>query len=127
VWNRSDSTGDNLIGSANITIFGQLMHRQTGAARYGLCYGTFANFNEAKRILLYEGSPMCLEGPPQRTEIYLHCGPTDKFLAMEEIDRCIFRGHFEMRLVCSEEYLAWVKGMSDIDLSDFLASWEMVE
>jgi protein kinase C substrate 80K-H len=110
-----------------LTIFGHLMHRQTGAAWYRLCYGTFAGFNETKRTMLYEGGQMCWEGPPHRRKIYLYCGPTHKFLDLEEIYCCIFRRHFETPLVCSEEYRAWVKGMSDIDLSDFVAQWEMVE
>jgi hypothetical protein len=109
-----------------LTIFDHLMHRQTGSNWYGLCYGTFAGFNATKRTMLYEGGQMCWEGPPRRTEVYLFCGPSNKFLDMEEIDRCIFRGAFETPLVCSEDYLEWVKGMSDLELSEFVTQWEQV-
>ena len=110
-----------------LTIFGPLMHRQTGAAWYGTAYGQFSGFNATGRTMLYEGGQMCWEGDPRRTEFYLYCGPNDKFLDMEEIDRCVYKGHFETPLVCSEEYLEWVKGLSDMDLTDYIAQWEMIE
>jgi protein kinase C substrate 80K-H len=110
-----------------LTVFDHIMHRQTGASWYGLCHGTFAGFNETKRTMLYEGGQTCWEGPPRRTEVYMYCGPSNKFLDMEEIDRCIFRAHFETPLVCSEDYLEWGKRMSDVELAEFVAQWEMVE
>jgi hypothetical protein len=86
-----------------LTIFDHLMYKQISAAWYGLRYGTFAGFNETKRTMFYERGQTCWEGLSQRTEIDLYCGPTDKFLNMEEINRCIFRGHSETPLVCSQE------------------------
>jgi hypothetical protein len=110
-----------------LTAFDNMMHRQTGASWYGLYDGRFERCNETKRTMLCEGGQMCLEGPARRTEVYLYCGPSNKFLDMEEIDRCIFRAHFETPLSCGEDYLEWVKGMSDIELSEFVAQWERVE
>ena len=110
-----------------LVIFGPLMQRQTGAAWYGTAYGQFTKFNETGRTMLYEGGQMCWEGNPRRTEVYLYCGPNDKFLDVEETDRCVFRAHFETALCCNEDYLDYVKNMSDLDLADFISQWGNVD
>ena len=110
-----------------LTFLRHLMQRQTGSLWYGTCYGTFTNFNETGRVMYYENGQMCWEGPPRRTELYLYCGPSNKLLDVEEVDRCGFRGHFETPLCCSDDYIDYVKQMSDVDLSEFIAQWEKVE
>ena len=110
-----------------LIFFGALLQRQTGTAWYGTAYGQFTKFNETGRTMLYEGGQMCWEGNPRRTEIYLYCGPQDKFLDVEETDRCVYRGHFETPLCCTDDYLDWIKGMSDLDLADFISQWGNVD
>jgi protein kinase C substrate 80K-H len=110
-----------------LTIFDHVMQRQTGTSWYGLSDGNFEGFNATGRVMNYEGGQTCWEGPHRRTEVLMYCGPSDKFLDMEETDRCIYRAHFETAIVCNEEYLDWVKGLSDNELSDFVTQWEMVE
>lgn len=106
-----------------IQMFGAMMHRNTGAAWYGTAIGEFKRFNATERTMLYEGGNMCWEGNPRRAEVYLYCGPTNKFLDMEEIDRCVYRGHFETPLCCTEDYIDYIKNMSDLDLADFVSQW----
>lgn len=110
-----------------LVMFEHLMQRQSGMIWYGTAYGTFAGFNSTQKSMLYEGGNMCWEGPPRRTEIILYCGPSHRFLDMEETDRCVYRGHFETPLACTDDYLDYVKNMTDLDLADFITQWEMVE
>jgi protein kinase C substrate 80K-H len=110
-----------------LTIFGALMQRATGGIWYGTSYGVFSHFNETERTMLHESGQMCYEGNPRRTEIYLYCGPNDKFIDVEEIDRCVFRGHFATPLCCDESYIDYVKNMSDLDLTDFISQWSSVD
>ena len=110
-----------------INMFDNVMTRQHGASWYGTCCGTFKGFNETQKVMYYEEGSLCWEGSPRRTEVYLYCGPSNKFLDMEEVDRCVYRAHFETPLSCTDDYLDYIKNMSDIDLSEFISRWELVE
>ncbi|KAK8892171.1 hypothetical protein M9Y10_029394 [Tritrichomonas musculus] len=109
------------------TIFEHMLQRQTGSIWFGNGYGTFNGFNATNRTMLYEEGQLCWEGPPRRTEVLLYCGSVNKFIDMEEIDRCVYRAHFETPLCCNEGYIDWIKNMSDLDLSDYITQWMEVE
>ncbi|OHT14549.1 low-density lipoprotein receptor class A [Tritrichomonas foetus] len=130
VWWPLSSKSFELSKNGNdyqLNIFEHMLQRQTGSVWFGTGYGTFAGFNATNRTMLYEGGQMCWEGPPRRTEVVLYCGPVNKFLDMEEVDRCNYRAHFETPLCCNEGYLEWVKGMSDLELTDYVSQWMQVE
>ena len=110
-----------------LNIFDHILQRQSGSVWFGTGYGSFVGFNATNRSMLYENGQMCWEGPPRRTEVILYCGPVNKFLDMEEVDRCIYRAHFETPLCCREDYIDWVKNMSDLELSDYISQWTQVE
>lgn len=42
---------------------------------------------------------------------------------MDEIGRCVYRGHFETPLCCIEDYIDYIKNMTDLDLADFVSQW----
>lgn len=110
-----------------LTIFEHMLQKQTGSVWFGTSYGTFNGFNTTNRTMIYEGGQLCWEGPPRRTEVLLYCGSINKFIDMEEIDRCVYRAHFETPLCCNEGYIDWVKNMTDLELSEYIVQWMEVE
>ena len=113
----------------NFNMLQFIQYRESGTNWYLNYLGEFRGWNETNfnRTMIFEGGTPCWQGPMRRAEVYLYCGPSNKFLDMEELDRCIYRGHFETPLACDEGYLDWVKKMSDLELVDFVTQWEKVE
>lgn len=110
-----------------LVIFGPILHRQTGTAWFGTCCGQFSGFNKTRRVMYYEDGQLCWEGSPRRTEVYLYCGQSHKFLDIEEVDRCVYRAHFETPLSCDETYIDYIKNMDDVELSEFITRWQNVD
>lgn len=110
-----------------LRMFDSIMMRQHGSGWFGTCCGQFKGFNESQKVMHFEEGSSCWQGSPRRTDVYLYCGPSNKFLDIEEVDRCVYKAHFETPLSCTDDYLEYVKNMSDIDLSDFISRWQIVE
>jgi hypothetical protein len=104
-----------------------LQTRLAGAAWCGTTLGRFVGFNTTGRSMRLEGGRICWKGTLRRTEMFLSCRPSDNFLDVEEIDRCVYRGHFGTPMFCTDDYADWVRGLSDLDLTDFIPEWETVE
>ncbi|KAH0786006.1 Glucosidase 2 subunit beta [Histomonas meleagridis] len=110
-----------------IVFFNHVSSRQTGSNWFGTGCGEFKGFDETGNVMLYEDGQMCWQGSPRRTEVVLYCGSRNKFLDIEEIDRCVYRAHFETPLICRENYADWIRKMSDLDLTDYITRWQKVE